>query len=309
MSLNEHANNDSLRIGAELGDYRIIRLLGQSPTVITYLAFDRLNSHNVIIREFYPAGIATRGTDRQKVLQSPRCREEGALTGGVDDFVNYVQALKDAAHSNIVPVRSLFRAQGTAYCVLPEIAGLPLNTAAPPPSVISERWLMPILKDILSTVIHLHSQGIRTGNLQAKDILMANGQTPVIINLRATTSPRQQSAADDMQAIAHLCYSLITGTPWNDDVPPLCTISELRERFSTTALTCIDNVLTSDPVTRCHSIDEWLAAIPAPKESPPPSSGTTKQKRRFPVLGFVIVLGLLAVGAYYLYLHPEYLFN
>lgn len=301
MNITNQANtgNDTLRIGTELGDYRIIRLLGRTDSSIIYLAFDRLNKHNVTIREFFPTAIALRGTDRLKVVQSARCRQASALIEAVEEYVQQARALAAITHPNVAPIKSIFRALGTAYCVYPEMTGQPLSAFATPLGSITEQQLMPILKDLLHTFSYLHVRKIFHGNLKAADIIIQQGNKPVITNFLPEFFAPKNAATRDMYALAHICYTLITGTPWNDDVPPLCTIPELRKRFSTDALAAIDNVLTADPVTRCHSIGDWLTALP--EQSPPAVERDSAQppgKSNKSAVLIGIILGVLALSGY-----------
>ena len=96
--------------------YEFESVLGRGGFGITYLARDTNLNHRVAIKEFLPAELAVRTTDR--TVHPLSDDHEELFRWGLSRFIEEAQTLARFSHPNIVPVRSVFEANNTAYMVM-----------------------------------------------------------------------------------------------------------------------------------------------------------------------------------------------
>lgn len=292
-------NNDfrgnSLPQGTRLRGYRIIRKLGQGGFGITYLAHDEEKNCEVVIKENMPSYIACRHSTTLQVGPSG----DGTYTTEYKDilerFIREANLLSKLFHPHIVPVRATFRELGTAYYVMPYIEGNELHKAAPTRDKINERWLKPVLYNILKALAYLHKKGLLHRDLKPQNILLCEDNTPVLIDFgtaravgTGTTtqmtqigtmgySPAEQFTShgklgewSDLYALGATCYHLITGECPPDYIarmlspescPPLAGRPELNGRFSPGLLSSIDKAFAMKPEARWQTAKDWLAEL------------------------------------------------
>ncbi len=102
--------------------YLIGKSLGNGGFGITYLAWDIGLQTRLAVKEYMPAGVATR-TDRIKAMPlSDTAKEE--YEWGLERFLEEARVLKKSNHPNIVTVDTVFRDNGTAYLVMEYLEGL-----------------------------------------------------------------------------------------------------------------------------------------------------------------------------------------
>ncbi|MBQ7022446.1 MAG: serine/threonine protein kinase, partial [Akkermansia sp.] len=272
--------------GAELGNYRILRKLGQGGFGITYLVVDLRNGEKLVLKEYMPMFCAYRKYDSFEVLI--RAREEHEYLHFQRRFVEEADVLRQLHHPNIVHVRDAFCMNGTAYYTMDYVGGSDLYIRPPIPESITEEWLKTLLQTLLSALDYLHSKDLLHRDINPANILLKEDGTPVLIdfgNARYIAAihsaimlhsegytPLEQISADgnrgpwsDLYALAATCYTLITGNcppsatdrVFRDSYIPLCTRPELSERFSLKLLASIDKALSMDVEERWQSATEW----------------------------------------------------
>lgn len=122
----------ALGAGTRLVQYEIERVLGQGSFGITYLASEPLlgeMGEKVAIKEFLPWDLAGRATDQDTVVpHTPERRD--LFRHGLEKFLEEARRLKLLSKGNppnIVPVRTAFEANGTAYLVMDYYEGKTLS--------------------------------------------------------------------------------------------------------------------------------------------------------------------------------------
>ncbi len=308
----------ALPAGVELGQYRIIRKLGQGGFGITYLAEVIGSGEQVVIKENLPTFCAMRDRTTLQVAATDPDDELQEYAEYLKRFVNEARLLAQLNHPNIVKVFGAFEALGTAYYVMPWVGGQELQTAAPASGVITESWLLPILRTLLSTLEYLHGRNIYHRDVKPANILLTEDGTPVLIDFgtaraiisdRSAThvgspgySPIEQITArgkrgpwTDVYSLGATCYRLITGerppeanerlAEEEDPLLPLAPRAELRGRFSPEFLATIDKALALRGKNRWQTAAEWLAVlpVPAPQPEPEPAPPTTPEIATTPI--------------------------
>ena len=297
----------ALPVGVELGQYRIIRKLGQGGFGITYLAEVIGSGEQVVIKENLPSFCALRDRTTLQVEVSDPDDELQEYAKYLEQFVNEARLLAKLNHPNIVKVLGAFEALGTAYYVMPWVGGKELQTASPAPGDITEKWLLPILRTMLSTLEYLHGNNIYHRDVKPANILLTEDGSPVLIDFgtaRAIISDRSATHVGspgyspieqlrsrgkrgpwtDVYSLGATCYRLITGERppdaldrmEEDDDPllPLAPRAKLRGRFSPEFLSTIDKALALRGKNRWQTAGEWLSALPVPAPQPAPEQAS-----------------------------------
>jgi len=91
---------------------------------ITYIAWDRLESTSVVVKEYYPAGFARRNPDKTVSMISG-C--EYTFNEGLLEFLEINRAILHSELPSLIPVIEVFEENGTAYAVAKNIQGITLS--------------------------------------------------------------------------------------------------------------------------------------------------------------------------------------
>lgn len=168
------------------GKYTVGLVLGVGGFSITYLAWDNVLNIPVAIKEFLPAGMATRGSD-QLTLHPNRPDE---FRFGLDRFLYEARTLAQLSHYNIVRVRDFFEANGTAYFIMDYYEGQTLEafTIAQggrlPESVIRNLFI-----PLLDGLREAHRKGILHRDIKPANIYLARLETgnvrPILLDFGA----------------------------------------------------------------------------------------------------------------------------
>ena len=307
----------ALPAGVTLGQYRIIRKLGQGGFGITYLAEITTGGEHVVIKENLPTFCAMRNHTTLQVTATDPDDELQEYAEYLKRFVDEACLLAQLNHPNIVKVLGAFEGLGTAYYVMPWVGGKELQKAAPAPGVITESWLLPILRTMLSTLEYLHSNNIYHRDVKPANILLTAEGSPVLIDFgtaraiisdRSAThvgspgySPIEQLRSKgkrgpwtDVYSLGATCYRLITGErppeafdrldEDEDPLRPLAPRAELHGRFSPAFLATIDKALALRSKDRWQTATAWYAALPVPITHPSDDEPISCDIPTFPIV-------------------------
>lgn len=282
----------ALKPGFELGNYKIKKVLGQGGFGITYLAYDDSLEVDVVIKENMPAMFAIREPAGNAVCARTLSRENGDFDWAMKNFIHEARMLARLNHPNIVRVTRVFKAQGTAYYVMPYVEGRSLADYLKNNGVMDERTLRPILMQMLDALKYLHTQNpmilhrdIKPGNVllhadgvpvlidfgMARELMGEKSQT-VIESAGFTPIEQMQSHGkigpwSDIYALGGLMYNMVSGrVPLRstdrigeeDSLPRLADDPECLRRCSREFLSSIDKALGVWPMHRWQSAEEWM---------------------------------------------------
>jgi non-specific serine/threonine protein kinase len=259
------ASHNALAPGTRLNDYEIVKVLGEGGFSIVYLAQDLTLQRRVAIKEYLPAAIAVRGSRIDVALRTVSQSETFAQ--GLASFVNEARLLARFDHPSLVRVLHFWKANGTAYMVMPFVEGSTLAAArgamARPPD---EAWLRALLQSLLGALEVLHAASCFHRDIAPDNVLLLPDGRPLLLDfgaarrvvgektqqLTAILKPHfapieqyaeskhlQQGPWTDLYALGALARYCITGQPpmpstvraLHDELPPLADeVRALDER-------------------------------------------------------------------------------
>lgn len=300
----EHSN--VLPVGTRIGEFEILRLIGEGGFGIVYLCEDRSLGRRVALKEYMPSALASRSQGYQVSVKSERHAE--TFEAGRRSFVNEARLLAQFDHPGLVKVYRFWEANGTAYMVMPFYEGITLKQElAQRGGAPDEAWLKQLLVPLMQALELLHSAHVFHRDIAPDNILLQDGR-PVLLDLGAARrvigdmtqaltvilkpgyAPVEQYADDpsmkqgawtDIYALAAVLYLAVVGkTPipavgrmMKDGLAPASQLA--AGRYSAGFLAAIDRGLAVRPEDRPQSIDEFRALLGLP----PPTAGSLPPAR------------------------------
>ena len=293
----------ALPVGTRLSDeFEIVGLIGHGGFGIVYLAHDHALQRRVAVKEYMPASLATRGSDRLVTLRSERHAETFEL--GLRSFINEARLLAKFDHPALLKVYRFWEANGTAYMAMPYYDGLTLKDwlkqqSSPP----DEAWLRQMLLQVMDALELLHRENCFHRDIAPDNIMLLADGRPVLLDFGAARrvigdmtqaltvilkpgyAPVEQYAEmpgirqgawTDIYALGSVVYFIIAGrTPppsvgrmMNDTCEPLARLA--AGRYSSVFLEAIDRCIAVRSEQRPQSIAE-LRALLTPSESQTPA--------------------------------------
>ena len=188
---------NALPTGSHLGEFELLRVLGEGGFGIVYLAHDHSLQRRVAIKEYMPASLAMRGGGLSVVVTAEKNR--GIFESGLESFVNEARLLAQFDHPSLVKVYRFWRDNGTAYMVMPFYEGATLKErlrqfGTPP----DERWLMALLASLTEALAVIHAEHCLHRDIAPDNILLlADSGRPLLLDFGAA----RQVIGDATQAL------------------------------------------------------------------------------------------------------------
>ena len=313
-----------LPVGFYLGEFEIVKVLGEGGFGIVYLADDHSLGRRVALKEYMPSSLAQRVGGTQVSVKSERHRE--TFEAGLKSFVNEARLLAQFDHPSLVKVYRFWEANGTAYMVMPFYEGITLKDelkamGAPP----DEAWLRDLLEPLTEALAVIHTEQCYHRDIAPDNVILLKGSNrPLLLDFGAARrvigdmtqaltvilkpgyAPVEQYAEvpgmkqgpwTDVYALAAVVYYAITGkTPptsvgrlMNDNYVPMTQAG--AGRYSPAFLAAMDRALIVKPEQRTQSIDDLRHDLGMAASDPDPAR--TERRSRAPAT----VSGSLPAGA------------
>ena len=289
-------HQNALPVGARLGEFEIIDLVGEGGFGIVYLAQDHSLHRKVALKEYMPALLALRGQDTSVSVRSERDRATFEI--GMRSFVNEARMLAQFDHPALVKVYRFWEANGTAYMVMPFFSGQTLQDELrrrdDPPD---EAWIRKILWPVMDALAIIHADQVYHRDIAPDNIMLLADERPVLLDFGAARrvisdmthaltvilkpgyAPIEQYADmpgmkqgpwTDVYALAAVMYFMIrkrkpppaVSRMMQDSYEPLAG-SDLAGRYSHGLLQGIDRCLSVKAADRPQSIAAMREALEA----------------------------------------------
>ena len=230
--------NQPLPKGFALDQYVIERKISQGGFSIVYLAHDPAGAP-VAIKEYLPAGVAVRAGS-EPVTVAPDMRN--AFLHGMKAFFEEGRLLARIHHPNVVHVQNFFRANQTAYLVMPYQTGQSLqevisqHVAKREP--MKEEFLRDVFVRLLSGLREVHLHKLLHLDIKPANIFLKQDGAPILLDFGATrlglgdipsdllsvhtpdfAAPEQEGSGEalgpwtDIYAIGATLYACLSGSP------------------------------------------------------------------------------------------------
>ena len=286
---------NALPAGHALQEYRIEKVLGVGGFGLTYLALDENLHLRVAVKEYLPADIAVRASDR---TIAPRSEETAEIFGwGKRRFLDESRTLASFRHPNIVRVMRFFEANGTAYMVMEFVEGAPLPDWVSTRRPLAEAQVAALAAPLLDGLQVVHKSGFMHRDIKPPNIYIRDDSSPVLLDfgaarqksseLTALVTPGyapfeqyhtqgKQGAWSDIYALGGVLYWMVTGNSPHeaaariraDTMPPALQAAD-KSLFRPEFLAAIDWALAPDEDQRPQSVPEWREALLGAAKSPP----------------------------------------
>ena len=283
--------------GTVVGEYELVRVIGEGGFGVVYEAKDRVLLQNIALKEYMPASLATRNEAAQVKVRSERFQE--AFDHGMRSFINEARLLAKFDHPSLVKAYRFWKANGTAYMVMPLYRGSTLKQRL---KAIdhrpSEEWLMALLDPLTEALDVLHAEKCFHRDIAPDNILLLEGnERPVLLDFGAARqvigdmtqtltailkpgfAPVEQYADSpdmvqgpwtDIYALAATVHFAITGT-----IPPAAVGRLIEDKFvplgrrhldgyTPKFLAALDRALGVKPRERTASVAEFRADLGLP---------------------------------------------
>lgn len=179
-------------VGSMLGEYRIERLLGQSPLGAAYLAVQPERGLKVMVTTFnFPEGQAIPERDQ---FRSRFAREGAALTRLV--------------HAHVLPIYAFGEQPGYLYLVTAFVKEASLGQTLKQNTRFTPQQVLHVLKQLAAGLDYVHSQGITHGMLSLANIVMGSDLHVGIAGFGLRTMLEIHGNAQSTRPLAHLSSSL-----------------------------------------------------------------------------------------------------
>ncbi len=179
--------NQPLPSGFMLEQYRIDRKISHGGFSIVYLAHDTSGTA-FAIKEYLPAGIAMREGDNPVPVVLPEKRQ--AFIQGMKSFFEEARLLANINHPNVVRVLNFFRANETAYLVMPYESGVNLQEYLRLPSGAADSNKETFLRDmfvrLLAGLREVHARKLLHLDIKPANIFLRRDGAPILLDFGAT---------------------------------------------------------------------------------------------------------------------------
>ncbi len=188
---------NALPTGAHLAEFELLRMLGEGGFGIVYLAHDHSLQRRVAIKEYMPSSLAMRSGPLDVVVTADK--HQAVFDAGLDSFINEARLLAQFDHPSLLKVYRFWRANGTAYMVMPFYEGHTLKETlrqmgGPP----DERWLTALLASLTEALAVIHADHCLHRDIAPDNVLLlADSGRPLLLDFGAA----RQVIGDATQAL------------------------------------------------------------------------------------------------------------
>lgn len=237
-----------LRSGSILNNrYLVGTVLGQGGFGITYIGRDLTLNKRVAIKEYYPAGSASRNVEFSPEITITDKQQAEFIEDGKRKFLNEARALAQFEdHPGIVTVRDYFEANHTAYIVMEYLEGQDLRAYLKGARFQADD-IFNRMRPVMDALEKIHEVGIIHRDISPDNIMLLtngtvklmdfgaarqldlSGNASISVVLKTGYAPEeqyrtrgQQGPWTDIYALCATIYRCITGLKPDDSLERAC---------------------------------------------------------------------------------------
>jgi serine/threonine protein kinase len=175
--------NQTLPSGQMLENYRIDRKISAGGFSIVYLAHDE-NGQPWAIKEYIPQSLAVRGEGG--IDLTVPAEHQAEFQRGLNYFFEEARVLSGINHPHVIRVANFFRANGTAYIVMPLEQGCSMQEhIRQQRGPLSEEFIITVFTKLLDGISEVHSNGLLHLDLKPANIWLRTDLGPVVLDFGA----------------------------------------------------------------------------------------------------------------------------
>lgn len=176
-------STNCLPAGVQIGEYRVLDVIGEGGFGIVYKARDLSLDREVAIKEYMPSALAGRQSSHQVHVRS---QHRGAFDAGLRSFINEARLLARFSHPTLVHVYRFFEAGGTAYMVMRHYEGQTLGRVLQAScGRIDQAQLCALLAPLLDVLEVLHAEDCFHRDIAPDNIFVQRDGSPVLLDFGA----------------------------------------------------------------------------------------------------------------------------
>lgn len=282
---------DYLPNGTIIEHYRLDQVLGGGGFSIVYLATDTRSGDRVVIKEYFPAKLASR--DKNMMVISQDDSSEKYFRQGRKLFFQEASILASLNHPNVVEVMGFCQAYDTIYTAMRYEKGLSLQAYIKKHGKgRSEKFILSVFIPILRGLKAVHEIGLLHLDIKPGNIYLRQNSAPVLLDFGAAHKLRLSAGSRLFPVVSH-GFSPPEQTrknaklgPWTDlyaigasmracieAKPPLPAKDRVQKKHMTPVaashkkyynldlLKAIDWAMELDIADRPQSVDEFLDVL------------------------------------------------
>lgn len=178
-------NHSALPIGARVGRYQIVSVLGQGAFGITYRARDTHLERDVAVKEYLPALLAARPDGVSVLPRSTEVAED--FFHGRRQFLDEAKTIAKLGHvPAVVRVHDFLEANGTGYAVMQLLEGQSLAALLRRERRLRQAAVERLLYPLLDGLEQIHATGFLHRDIKPENIIVAPDGTPTLIDFGAS---------------------------------------------------------------------------------------------------------------------------
>jgi serine/threonine protein kinase len=324
----------ALPTGSILGEYRVVKVLGQGGFGITYLCEDIRMDVQVAIKELLPLEFVTRSNDATVALVTRSAK--AGFEWAKQRFIAEAQILSRLSHPNVVRAFRLLELNETAYLVMEYVRGSSLRDWVRTNPNPSEKQLTQIFLSLLDGLEYIHREGLLHRDISPDNIMIRDTGSPLLLDFgsaRAVLSTKRnftnvvrhgfspieqyqsigpQGGYTDIYALAGTIIYVLTGSIPPSAIDRLANqdlfrplAKKMANRYSRPLLEAIDAAFAVNPKARPQTVAGWRHLVAAqPKRFGGAFRALNYRSMQFPVVSFAAGV-LVATVLSSLFSHPE----